>query len=442
MTLIVQPSKRGLRGSITPPGSKSYSHRAFILAGLAKGTSTIKNALTSGDVSITINILSKLGIRIEKQANKLYEVHGLGEFQKDTQDIIDCGNSGTSVRIFSALSLLIEGGLQLKGEFFRRNRPITPLLEALREIGASYSLTEKNLSIYRQEKRCRDIKIRGDISSQFITALLIVCSTIKCTERTQINVQLTTSAVSYPYLKITVNILERFGIQVREYRNDGGFLVYSVKTGQKIQPRTYEIPSDFSSAAFIIAAAVLSPYESKVSLSNLDFGDPQGDKRIIDILKGMGANIKKEEENMRVICYGNRRENPLEGLDIDCKNIPDLFPILSVIGAFAEGKTVLYNAENLRLKESDRISIMARELTKMGVKVEEMRDKLVIYHCDELKGAKIDHNGDHRVAMACCIAALYATSESHLEHIDVVDDSYPEFIEDLKQLGTTALKVK
>ena len=160
----------------------------------------------------------------------------------------------------------------------------------------------------------------------------------------------------------------------------------------------------------------------------------QGDNKIIEILRDMGANIEFNESKKQVVVSGGLTQNPLKGQNINCNDIPDLFPILSVIGAFAKGETVLYNAGNLRLKESDRISSMARELKKMGVSVKEERDKLTIYYCNKLHGALIDHGYDHRVAMACTIAALYANSNSQIKNIDIVKDSYPTFLEDLQKL--------
>lgn len=442
MDLTIQPKTSRLSGIIIPPGSKSYSHRAFILASLAEGPSNIKNPLTSGDVSITMNILENSGVKIKKKGKGTYTVYGTGTLQGDPRDLIDCGNSGTSARIFSALSLIINGGLQLQGEFFRRQRPIKPLLDALEQLGAYYSLSQDKLFIHRQKRVCKDINIRGDISSQFITALLFLGSIIECSEKETIKINLTTLVVSYPYLKITLNIMNEFGLQAQEIRSNSDLVGYKVKTGQKITSKTYTVPSDFSSAAFIIAAGVLTPTDSKIIIENLDFEDPQGDKRIIPILREMGAKIHKDVENKRLICYGNIKKNPLNGCQIDCKDIPDLFPILSVIGAFADGKMVLYNAENLRLKESDRISIMARELTKMGVKVEEKQGSLTIYQCGNLKGTRIDHNGDHRIAMACTVAALYAVSESYIESIDIVKDSYPRFVEDLQKIGASNITLQ
>jgi 3-phosphoshikimate 1-carboxyvinyltransferase len=149
----------------------------------------------------------------------------------------------------------------------------------------------------------------------------------------------------------------------------------------------------------------------------------------------MGADIEFKETQKQVIVNGGRAKNPLKGIEIDCSDIPDLFPILSVVGAFASGKTVIYNAQNLRLKESDRISSMARELNKMGVRIKEEDDRLTIYHCQKLNGSIINHDNDHRIAMACTIAALFASSNSYVENIDIVKDSYPTFLDDLQKIG-------
>jgi 3-phosphoshikimate 1-carboxyvinyltransferase len=149
----------------------------------------------------------------------------------------------------------------------------------------------------------------------------------------------------------------------------------------------------------------------------------------------MGARIELNENKKQLVVHGDINQNPLKGLKIDCKDIPDLFPILSVIAAFSEGKTILYNAGNLRLKESDRIAAMSRELKKMGVSLKEESDKLTVYHCENLLGSQIDHGYDHRIAMACTIAALYANSKSQIKNIEIVKDSYPTFLEDLQKLG-------
>ena len=432
MDVTINPIKTGLQGEIIAPGSKSYSHRAFIAASLADGISIIKKPLITGDVEITMNVLKSLGVKILKVNGNSYAVKKINESFKFIEEFIDCKNSGTSIRIFSALGLIIEGGLSLKGEFLKRKRPILPLLNALKYLGGNFKILDDQIQIKRENKTCQSIKIRGDISSQFITALLIVCPLLNCEKGNYIDIELTTPIISYPYVKITLDVLNAFGINIQEDIKNRKF---TVLCGQRYRSQAYEIPGDFSSAAFIMVAAIISRKSSHVIINNLNVHNSQGDKKIIEILKEMGANIEYNEENSQIILNGNLNKYPLKGIEVDCQEIPDLFPVLSVLGAFAKGKTVLYNASNVRLKESNRMSAIARELSKMGVQVAEEEDKLIVHHCDNLKGTLIDHENDHRIAMACVIAALYADSISKVKNIEIVRDSYPHFIDDLKKLG-------
>ncbi len=432
MVLIKIDPTDCLNGEITAPSSKSYSHRAFIAASLADGVSLIKNPLTSGDVEVTINILKKLGVKILEEPKNSYIIERSEDSFKSIKDPIDCKNSGTSIRIFAGLSLCIEGGLSFIGDFLIRKRPIIPLLDALENLGGDYYLKDDFLHVRRKNDSCQIVKIQGDISSQFITALLIICTLLKCEKNNVLEIEITTPLVSYPFIQITLDVLRSFGIIIQEKLNKNKMGRYIIPIGQKYRPQLYKIPGDFSSASFIIAAAVLSPKDSKVIIKNLDLKNPQGDKRIVEILQGMGAKITINKN--RITINGNILKYSLKGRKIDCSEIPDLFPILSVIGAFAKGETTLYNASNLRLKECDRISAMARELSKMGVKVSEKEDSLTIYH-GVLKGSTISHERDHRIAMACSIAALYNNSVSMVKDIDIIKDSYPNFINDLKSLG-------
>jgi 3-phosphoshikimate 1-carboxyvinyltransferase len=433
METEIYPLINSLKGEIIAPGSKSYSHRAFIAASLAEGISVIKNPITTGDTEKTIKNLRTLGVKIIESSNNSYIVKRDKESFKSTKESLDCGNSGTTIRIFCALSLLVKGGLILTGEFLKLKRPIVPLLNALEILGAKYDISEGIVKIERRKMLCNKIKIPGNVTSQFITALLMVCPLLMCKDRDFIEIELTTTLVSAPFVKVTLDVLNTFGINIQANFEKG---IFYVTNEQNYRAQSYNIPGDFSSSAFIIAAAVLSNKPTKVIINNLSMKSLQGDRRIIEILKEMGANIQVEETKNQIIVIGDRLLYPLNGLEIDCNEIPDLFPILSVVGAFAKGKTVLHNSlKHLRLKESDRISSMARELTRMGVNVSEEDDKLTIYHCDELRGATFDHKNDHRVAMACTIAALYASSSSKIRNIDIVKDSYPSFLADLVKLG-------
>jgi len=432
MNLKINPLLNGLEGEITAPGSKSYSHRAFISASLADGISIIKNPSLSGDVAVTMNLLGLLGIKILKKSDNIYIVKRDKNAYISPKKSIDCKNSGTTVRLSSALSLLVKGGLTLKGDFFRLNRPILPLLNALEKLGGFFKLKGDRLIIKRKKILCNKVKIQGDISSQFISALLMICPLLKCENTDYIEIESTTPLSSKPYINITLDVIETFGVNVQSNFVTGKFFITNEQT---YRSQSFTIPGDFSSSSFILTAAALSPKPSSIIINNLNLKNYQADKKILEILKEMGANIQFDEEKERVLLTSDILNYPLTGIEIDCTEIPDLFPILSVIGAFAKGKTVLYNASNLRLKESDRLSIMARELRKFGVKLNEEEDKLTIFHCDKLNGISINHNNDHRIAMACCIAALYAESSSFIKNSDIVYDSYPSFYEDLRHLG-------
>jgi 3-phosphoshikimate 1-carboxyvinyltransferase len=238
----------------------------------------------------------------------------------------------------------------------------------------------------------------------------MICPVLQCANDCFIYIKSTTSLVSYPYLEITKNVLDSFEISIQEIRQPDNTIQYTIRCAQNYRSQVYAVPGDFSSVAFIIAAVVLTKKDSMVTIQNLNFRKPQGDKKIIEILKDMGAKIDIDKNNHQLTVYGNLREHPLIGIDIDCQSIPDLFPILSVIGVFAEGKTTLYNASHLRYKESDRITIISRELQKLGVRVDETADTLTVYHTKNLRGSAINHENDHRIAMALIILCLFAES--------------------------------
>jgi 3-phosphoshikimate 1-carboxyvinyltransferase len=349
--------------------------------------------------------------------------------------ILDCKNSGTSIRIFSALAMMIDGGLSFSGEFLKRKRPIIPLLKALEGVGGSYELSDDLLTIKRKGKKCREIELPGDISSQFLTALLMMCPLLTCKKANSITVYMTSPITSYPYVKITLDVLKSFGINIQESIDDQRVGRYIISCEQNYRAQTYEIPGDFSSAAFLIVAVVLAPSDSEIVIDNLNFDKPQGDQKLIEVLQKMGAKIEVFKDKNRISVIGNLSKYPLTGIAVDVKETPDLFPVLSVVGAFASGKTELYNALAIRGKESDRLSLVAQGLSKMGVKVKEEKDKLTIYKCEELEGAEIVHECDHRIAMAFTIAALFAKTPSLISNIEVVKDSYPNFLEDIKKLG-------
>jgi len=434
MDLSITPTNL-FQGEIKAPGSKSYSHRAFLVASIANGPSIIKNALISGDVKITLDGLRTFGVKIEKLKENYYKIENRANTLKQKEVLLDCKNSGTSIRFFSALSLLIDGGINITGKFFARNRPILPLLNSLENFGAIHNISNNTLHVERKEEKCNIIHIPGHISSQFISALLMISPIIPCGRSNSVEINVVTPFSSYPYIEITLDVLKSFGVHVEEMINKDNTAKYYVSNPQRIIGTEFTVPGDFSSIAFIIAAVVISPVDSHVIIKNLDFDKPQGDKRFITILQEMGADIEVNRTQSLLTVRGNLNKNVLKGTEIDCNGIPDLFPILCVIGAFATSKTFLYNISTLKYKESDRIKVMLQGLKKMGVKIEFNEEILVIHHCDKLVGTFINHEDDHRIAMAFTIAALHASSKSRIKNAEIFQDSYPDFIMDMKKLG-------
>lgn len=436
MKLQVNPTD-SFNGEIKAPSSKSYSHRAFFAASLSNGESLILNPIDEGDVKITIQSLKLLGVNLKKvnEKSNTYIVQKGINLHEMNKISLNCKNSGTTVRFLTALALIHRGELNLYGEFFKKKRPILPLLRSLKPLGISYDLLNESLTIKQNKIKCETIKIPGNISSQFISSLLFICPLIQCNENQEINIEVTGPFVSFPYIKITLDVLNAFGIKIYERKIDNNLINYRIPLNQEYDAVEYQVPGDFSSIAFIVAMGVLSPSDSFLKITNVNFLKPQGDRRFIEILKKMGAHIEEDIHSNTLSIKGNINKYPLNGTEIDVKDIPDLFPILAVIGAHSNGHTTLYNALNLRYKESDRIKVTAEELAKMGVRIEEERDKLIIHQCHKFKGITVNHHNDHRIAMAFSIAALFADSSSEIANIEIINDSYPGFINDLLTLG-------
>ena len=455
-----------LEGKIESSPSKSYSHRAFALALHANSSTLIVNPLTTGDVNVTVEFCKSLGALVQKTSKQeiesdaeFFKTHPhleVGFSQTKFKDIlylvipplkriaptgiIDTKNSGTTIRIFSALCGLYEGNTKLSGIFFERSRPMQPLLDALMSLGIeNASLSEVNgVEIIPKHPCASKVEIAGDVSSQFITGLLCLASKLPIqhdVEKTKI--ELTTPAKSYPYLQITEEIMEDFSISF-EKEFDAQFQgYYEVPADQNYSGIIYRVPGDFSSAAFIIVAAALNPFPYEITIRNLNLDSPQGDKRIIEILQKIGANIKEVDNDTKsaqsILITGGKM---LHGFNYDCSQTPDLFPILCVLGLLSDGQTLIHNAEHVRIKETDRIAVMVRELRKMGAVIEERKDGVFIEGPQSLRGIDIVHDNDHRIAMALYIACLFARSDSTISNAEIIADSYPRFLDDIEELRT------
>ncbi|MFC1607014.1 3-phosphoshikimate 1-carboxyvinyltransferase [Candidatus Latescibacterota bacterium] len=408
-----------LNGSVDIPGSKSHTIRAVIIGALANGESVIEAPLDSLDTLSALNAVQTLGAEVESSSQH-WIIRGTGGAPRKPDDIIDVGNSGTTLYMIMGTASLVAGQTVLTGDDQIRRRTAQPLIDALSGLGVDIFSTRDN--------GCAPIVVQGKmkggttsvegISSQYLSSLLMSCPLAD--SASMIDVPLLNER---PYVHMTLDWLKRTGIKVdaaddlSRIRIDGG---------QRFDSFTRRIPGDFSSATFMICAGVLTG--GSVVVSGLEPDDPQGDKAVIDILREMGAEITVEPDV--IIVHGSS----LRGIEIDMNAIPDALPMLSVCACFAEGITVLRNVEQARMKETDRIAVMASELKTLGADVSERPDGLEIKG-GGLRGGRVHGHGDHRIVMAMTVAGMAADGGITVDTAESADITFPGFWEKMTQLG-------
>ncbi|OGG16044.1 hypothetical protein A3D77_01875 [Candidatus Gottesmanbacteria bacterium RIFCSPHIGHO2_02_FULL_39_11] len=385
MDIKIIPGKK-LEGSISVPPSKSVTHRAFIMAALASGITTIINPLVSEDTDTTLNCLSQLGVGIKKEKDRVIILGTNGNINPDKKQItLNVKESGTSYRFLKAVSFLSSVSIHFTGSNRLLERPIKPLEEALLQIPKG------------------EVRLDSSLSSQFLSALLIISPVLK----KGLIIHLISRLPSHPYVDITVDLMKKFGVNVNVKDNK----TYDVPP-QKYQGVTYRIEGDYSSASYFILANELG---AKIKFKNLTENSVQGDKKILEIIK-------------------DKKEN------IDMSFFPDLVPTVSVLASFNNYKTVITGIKNLRHKESDRIEALQTELTKTGIKINSSENTLEIMGGNP-KGDIFNTWKDHRIAMSLSILACFARGESVIKNAEVVNKSYPNFWKDLKNLGANIIVI-
>ena len=420
MNLTIKPTKN-LKGEVEAPPSKSYTHRAIIHASLAEGESLIYNPLLSGDTQATIDACKEIGAKvvIDRENNCLI-ITGVSKPMVPGK-VIDVKNSGTTIRLMTSVLSLCDEKVTLTGDASIQKRPMQPLLDALQQIGVK---TESNNGMppvsVKGPMKGGKCQIRGDVSSQFISGLLISCPL----SDNDTTIEVVKSLKSTPYIKMTLYLIENFGVEIenRNYKN------FFINSNQKYNPMDYTIEGDYSSAAFILAAGALT--NSEIKIKNLLRNSKQGDRIILNILKSMGAHVEIAGDH--VIVKGNGK---LKGIEIDLSQYPDLVPVVAALGALSGGKTIIKNIEHVRYKESDRVHAIATELKKMGAKVTELKTMLEIRGIDTLTGTKVHGWDDHRIVMALAIAGIRAEGETVIDTADSIDVSFPNFCEVMGGLG-------
>lgn len=410
--------KTKLYGKIVCPPNKSYTHRAIMLASLTKGKSIIENVLHSSDIDATIETCKKFGAQMKETGNNL-TIDGIEEF-KNQNIVIDAKNSGTTIRIATAIASLSKGKTILSGDESLRKRPMQPLLDALESIGAKCTSTGGKPPItVSGTVKGKEVNIPGNISSQFVTALMIIAPR---TEKGLI-LNIKDDLVSKPYLDATINIMKKFGVNVITITP---YKKYQIPS-QEYKPTDVTIPSDFSSLALLLSASVL--LGDKVTCEMMMGDLPQGDKKIIDILKDLGVVVTLSKNTITV-----KSPTLLEGGKFDLIDTPDLLPPLAILALKSSKPIELFNVKHARYKETDRIAILGRELKKLGVKVEEKEDGLILEAPEHPKGAELNSENDHRLFMAFCIAGMYV-GDCTVTNPESVTISYPNFISDMNKVG-------
>ena len=439
----------GLRGTVTAPGSKSYTHRALAAATLYGGDVAIENASGSDANMAMAAACAMLGARVDagRAGGRSLRVRGLGASPPSVSCTASVGNSGTALRMMVAMAALSSGRVTVTGDASLRNRPTGALVGALRALGASAD-GERRADASGRPEVYAPITAGGGISggraaveagtsSQHVSALLIAAGLAAADTAVEVRGPL----VSRPYVEMTVEVLGAFGISVDADYAAGSFFVES---GQRPEPpAAYRVPGDYSQAAFFLAAACLA--DSDVTVRGLDPGDRQGDRAVVGLLRRMGASIEERAGGAELRVRGPFR---LEGIEADLSATPDLFPVMAVLGAHASGRTRLHGMPQMRTKETDRIAVVERELGRHGVRTESGTDEMTVHGRRPGGGGaaaakRYDFSADggrgvsdHRVAMALSLAGLAGGSHGAVvRDAGSVSISYPSYFDELRQLG-------
>ncbi|MCW8092405.1 3-phosphoshikimate 1-carboxyvinyltransferase [Alteromonas sp. ASW11-130] len=398
--LTIEPVKK-VEGTINVPGSKSLSNRALLLAALAKGTTTLNNLLDSEDISHMLTALKQLGVRYQLSADKTEcVVEGIaGAFRKTPQAPLFLGNAGTAMRPLCATLAASNAIVELTGEPRMEERPIGDLVNALQQAGADIQYLKSTgfppLKINGKRLKGADLSVDGSVSSQFLTALLMAAPLFEG----NVTINITGQLVSKPYIDITLDTMQRFGVHV-ENKNYQRFII---KAGQRyISPGRFMVEGDASSASYFLAAAAIKG--GTVTVTGIGSASIQGDVHFAEVLEKMGAKVSWQKESVTVT------RGELNGIDMDMNHIPDAAMTIATTALFANSPTVIRNIYNWRVKETDRLHAMATELKKIGAQVEEGRDYIKVWPLADFAHVPIDTYNDHRIAM--CFSLLSLSEQS------------------------------
>lgn len=418
--LKIYPSE--LKGEVKIPPSKSMAHRAIICAALSEGLCIIENIDYSDDIIATIDAMNSLGAKIVKHKDYIEVIgaYGSDEKAKETR-VIDCNESGSTLRFLVPISLLFKGSSNFIGRGNLGKRPLTTYYNIFERQGIQYSYEEGNLNlVINGELKAGTFEVEGNVSSQFITGLLFTLPLLKEDSK----IIITTEMESKGYIDLTLKAMSDFGVEIinNNYRE------FIIKGNQKYNARNYRVEGDYSQAAFFLCADSLG---NDVLCKDLDLNSLQGDKEVIDILERMNVVFNTNNIGVKGIANGE-----LTSTVIDGSQCPDIIPVLTAVASLTNGTTEIINAGRLRIKECDRLAAVTSELNKLGAKIIEKEDGLVITGVEKLQGGvEVWSHKDHRIAMTLAIASTRCEKPIVINDYECVAKSYPNFFEDFKALG-------
>ena len=409
-----------IQATVTIPGSKSYTNRALLIAGLSDGKCRLEKPLFSDDTKYMIRALKAFGVQVQEEQEALTVSGKGGTFSTPGEDIF-IGNAGTAMRFLTTLSSLAPGKIRLDGDERMRERPIADLLDCLTLMGVHAISANNNgcppIDIAGGEaSKGGEVELAGEKSSQYLTSILLSAPYFK--KDTYVNIK--GDLTSKSYADITLDIMKTFGVQIGHEQ----YKYFKVKAGGRYKAQTYRVESDWSSASYFLAAAAVTGGE--VTLDNINTQSVQGDAQFASVLEKMGCQIKKKINSIHI------KGKPLHGITINMNNMPDAVQTLAVTALFATGATVIKGIGNLRIKETDRITALTKELIRLGAEVKAGKDYLIVKPGD-YAGAEIETYNDHRMAMSFALAGLKIPGVK-IKNPKCVEKSFPDFFKRFESL--------
>jgi len=420
MKVTVQPSQ--LKGNIQAPASKSSMQRACAAALLNKGTVIIQNPGHSNDDQAALDIIQRLGAKIEIREE---EVKVASNGVQPVADEINCGESGLSIRMFTPLVALSNKEITVNGSGSLVTRPMDFFDEILPKLKVSVKSNNGKLPlVIKGPLKPANIEVDGGLSSQFLTGLLFAYAAAGAKD---VSIKVN-NLKSRPYIDLTLDVMKQFGFPVPENKNYEEFYFPANAASSIESEKQYTVEGDWSGGAFLLVAGAIA---GPITVRGLDMSSTQADKGIVDALMAANAGIAIEAKGIKL--------HPVEmnGFEFDATDSPDLFPPLVALAAYCKGQTIIKGVSRLAHKESDRALTLQEEFGKMGVTIQLDGDRMIIQGGSKIKGASVHSRHDHRIAMACAVAALKADGETVIEEAQAVKKSYPDFYDDLKKLGAS-----